>query len=427
MIGFSPAANLRAGIFADRNFRLIWSAATISAFGFYITDVAVPLLAIDRLHASAFEVGLIRVVEQLPALLFGLFLGVLVDRVYKRKLLVLSDVIRSLAMVAIPVAAATGHLHLGIVLAVVFIVGSFNLLFDIADGSFLPIMLGRERLIEGNSRIEASYSLAQLGGPAIGGALVSLITAPYALLVTAITLFTSAGFIRQIDTVEPVPVVPARGSVLSDIRSGLGYLLRHPLMRPVVLAGSGMNLFGFMFLAVYILYMKRDLEISDFQVGMVFAIGGLGSLIGTVMTPRFTETVGVGMTTVLGAVGFGLTGMLVPIVVLVPEYAFPLVVAAEFLQYLCFMPFFLNALTIVQLQSPDHMRGRIMSSRKFLTWGMQPVGSLIGGLLGSVISLPLTLAVSEFGMLAVGIWLATTPIRHLRTIPEMEGAHLNGV
>ena len=422
MLGRNPFTRLRGGLFADRNFFLIWSAASVSAFGYYITDVAVPLLAIDQLDASAFEVGLIRVVEQAPSLLFGLFLGVLVDRVRKRQLLIWSDVIRSLALLAVPIAAATGHLSIALLCAVVFVMGTFNLLFDIADGSFMPIVLGRERLIDGNAKVEASYAAAQLGGPAVGGALVSLLTAPYALLVTAVSLFTSANFIRKMDTVEPAPVVAEKGSVLRDIRSGFRFVMQNQLMRLVILAGAGMSFFGYMFLAVYILYMKRNLGISDFEVGLVFALGGLGSLIGTTLTPTINNRIGVGPTATLGAVLFGATGMLIPLAALRPDEALRLVFAAEFLQYLFFMPFFLNALTIVQLQSPDALRGRIMSTRKFLTWGVQPFGSLAGGITGGLISLPWTLALSEFGMLAVGIWLAITPLRHMRVIPELEGA-----
>ena len=192
-----PRRRERTGLLANHNFMLLWAASTASAFGYYITDVAMPLLAIEELHADAFEVGLIKVVEQLPALIFGLVLGVLVDRVRKRQLLMLSDVVRSIALLAIPIATFTGHLSLAIVCVVAFIMGSFNLLFDVSYGAFIPAVVGRDRLAEGNSKIEASYASAQLGGPAIAGALVSLLTAPYAILVTAVTLFTSANFIRQ--------------------------------------------------------------------------------------------------------------------------------------------------------------------------------------------------------------------------------------
>ncbi len=421
MAGWNPFARLRTGLFGDHNFRMLWMAATVSAFGYYITDVAVPLLAIDQLHASSFDVGLIKVVEQAPSLLFGLFLGVLVDRVRKRQLLIISDVVRSLALIAVPISAAFGHMSLALLLAVVFIVGTFNLLFDVADGSFIPIVLGRDRLVDGNAKIEASYASAQLGGPAIGGALVSLLTAPYALLVTAISLFSSASFIRRMKVEEHPVVIEGRPSVMKEIKEGLHYLWGNRFMRPVILAGAGQNFFGFMFMAVYILYMKKELGVSDFQVGLVFAIGGLGSLIGTLITPRLNGRFGIGPMLVAGNLLFGVTGMLIPLAILVPGWSLWLVLAAEFLQYMCWMPFFLNALTTVQLQSPDAMRGRIMSTRKFLTWGVQPFGSLAGGILGGVFSLVGTLALAEFGMLAVGILLLLNPIRGMRSIPHIEG------
>jgi MFS family permease len=420
MAGWNPFARLRSGLFGEHNFRMLWMAATVSAFGYYITDIAVPLLAIDRLHASSFEVGLIKVVEQAPSLLFGLFLGVLVDRVRKRQLLILSDVVRSAALLAVPIAAAFGHMSLALLLAVVFIVGTFNLLFDVADGSFIPLVLGRDQLVEGNSKIEASYASAQLGGPAIGGALVSLLTAPYALLVTAVTLFSSASLIKRMDVPEHPVVIENRPSVMHDIKEGLRYLWGNRLMRPVVLAGAGQSFFGFMFMAVYILYMKRELGISDFQVGLIFAFGGLGSLIGTLVTPRLNQVFGFGPVLVAGNLLFGLTGLLIPLAIFVPSWAVWLVLWAEFLQYMCFMPFFLNGLTTVQLQSPDSMRGRIMSTRKFLTWGVQPFGSLAGGILGGIVSLAWTLAISEFGMLAVGLVLLLNPIRSYRSIPHLE-------
>jgi MFS family permease len=420
MAGWNPLARLRSGLFGDHNFRMLWGAATVSAFGFYITDVTVPLLAIEELNATSFEVGLIKVVEQAPALLFGLFLGVLVDRTRKRQLLILSDIVRSFALISVPIAYAFGHLSLALLLAVVFIVGTFNLLFDVADGSFIPVVLGRDRLVEGNSKIEASYASAQLAGPAIGGALVSLLTAPYTLLVTAITLFSSASLIRRMKVEEHPVVVENRPAVMHEINEGLRYFWGNALMRPVILAGAGQNFFGFMFMAVYILYMKRELDLTDFQVGLVFAFGGLGSLIGTLVTPRLNDVFGIGPVLVAGNLLFGLTGMLIPLAVLAPAWALWLVLAAEFLQYMCYMPFFLNGLTTVQLQSPDSMRGRIMSTRKFLTWGVQPFGSLAGGILGTVISLVATLALAEFGMLAVGILLLLNPIRSMRSVPHLE-------
>jgi MFS family permease len=417
MVGQSIALRARAGLFGDRNFRLIWSAATVSAFGYYVTDIAIPLLAIEQLDVNSFEIGLIRVVQQLPNLLFGLFLGVLVDRTRKRPLMVWSDIIRAIVLLAIPLAAFRDMLNLPIVLAVVFVVGAFNLLFDVSEGSFIPFVIPRDRLVEGNSKIEASYSTAQTAGPAIGGALVTILTAPYAVLVTAVGLIGSAGFLSRMTTPESQPHIDHERSVRQDIVEGLRFVRHHTLLRPILLTMIGQSFFGFVFMAVYVLYMKRNLEISDFQVGLVFAAGGVGSLLGTLATPALNNRFGIGPVMVAGNMFFGVTGLLIPLAVLIPEYAFPLVIVCEFLQYMGLLPFFLNAISLFQLVSPDEMRGRIMSTRKFLTWGVQPFGSLLGGILGGLITLPWTLAVGEIGLLAVAIWLCLHPIRSLRSVP----------
>ena len=413
-------SRFREGLFGDRNFRLIWGAASISAFGYYVTDIAIPLLAIDELNVTAFEAGYIRVIQQMPNLLFGLFLGVLVDRVRKKPLLIWSDLIRVLVLLIVPIAAFRDHLNLPLICVVVFFIGTFNLLFDIADGAFIPMVVPRDKLVDGNSKIEASYATAQMGGPAIGGTLVSIFTAPYAILITALTLISSAFLIRKTDIVEPVPHVEHETSVAADIKEGMKFVLHHPTLRRVTLTMLGHSFFGWIFLSVYVLYMKRDLEISDFQVGLVFAAGGLGALMGTLVTPAMNRRFGVGPVMVVGNLMFGVTGMLIPVAVLFPDHALPIVIVCEFLQYLCELPFFLNAITLLQMQSPDQIRGRVMSTRKFLTWGVQPFGSLLGGVLGGLVTLPWTLAIGEFGLLAVGIWLATTPLRAMRTVPERE-------
>jgi MFS family permease len=426
MVGQSIALRARAGMFGDRNFRLIWSAATVSAFGYYITDIAIPLLAIEQLDVNAFEIGLIRVIQQLPNLFFGLFLGVLVDRVRKRPLMITADIVRAIVLLAIPMAAFWNVLNLPIVLAVVFVVGSFNLLFDVSEGSIIPLVVPRSRLVDANAKIEASFSTAQTAGPAIGGALVSVLTAPYAVLVTALTLGGSASFLSRMTTHEPRPHVDQERSVRQDIAEGIRFVRHHAILRPILLTMIGQSFFGFVFMAVYVLYMKRNLEISDVQVGLVFAAGGIGSLLGTLTTPALNRRFGVGPVIVAGNLFFGVTGMLIPLAVLVPGYAFPLVIICEFLQYLGLIPFFLNAISLIQLEAPDHLRGRVMSTRKFLTWGVQPFGSLLGGVLGGLITVPWTLAVGEFGLLAVGIWLMFHPIRSMRSL-HVEGDGADGV
>ena len=221
-------------------------------------------------------------------------------------------------------------------------------------------------------------------------------------------------------TDEPVAHIDRERSVRQDIVEGLRFVRHHPTIRPLTINAIGLGYFGFVFMTVYVLYMKRNLGISDFQVGLVFAAGGLGSLTGTLITPWLNRRFGFGPTLVGSNLFFGATGLLIPLAVLIPERAFALVIVCEFLQYLGLLPHFLNAVSLIQMESPQQMRGRIMSTRKFLTWGVQPFGSLTGGILGGLITVPWTLAVSEIALLIVAIWLCLQPIRRLRAIPHLE-------
>jgi MFS family permease len=240
--------------------------------------------------------------------------------------------------------------------------------------------------------------------------------------VTAVTLGSSATLLGKMTTPEERPQIERGQSVRADIADGIRFVRHHPILRPILLTAMAQNFFGFVFMAVYVLYMKRNLGISDFQVGLIFAAGGVGSLIGTLLTPWLNRRFGVGPVLIASNLFFGVTGLLIPLAVLVPDYAFPLVIGCEFLQYLGLMPFFLSSISLVQHYSPDHLRGRVMSTRKFLTWGVQPFGSLAGGVLGGLITVPWTLAVGEIGLLVVAFWLLFNPIRSMRAFPVAEAA-----
>lgn len=412
----------RRGVFQVRSYRMLWVATTISVFGSHITEVAMPLLAVNTLDATSLQAGVIRASSQLPSLLFGLLIGVWVDRLRKRPLLFWADVIRAALLMTIPVAALWDRLNVPLLCVVAFGVGALTLLYDIAESALVPHLIPRDRLVEGNAKMEVSYTGAQTGGPAIAGVLVGLFTAPFAIFVDALSYLGSAFFVRKIDAVEP-PIAPSPpGSVRREIREGLAFTARHAVLRPILVTMAGVNFFGHMFLTVYVIYMKRDLGLSDLTVGLVFAAGGAGALIGALITEPLNRRFGVGPTMVAGQLFFGVTGLLIPLAVVVPEYALILVFSAEFLQYLGEMPFFLNAMTLVQSLSPDNLRGRVVSTRKFVTWGVQPFGSIAGGILGGLITVPLTLVVGEIGILAAAIYLLFNPIRRLRTIPAYEEA-----
>ncbi len=421
---FSPAIGspFRRGVFQVRSYRMLWVATTISVFGSHITEVAMPLLAVNTLDATSLEAGVIRASSQLPSLLFGLLIGVWVDRLRKRPLLIGADLIRGALLMSIPVAALWDRLNVPLLCVVGFGVGTLRLVYDIAESALVPHMVPRDQLVEANARMEVSYTSAQTGGPAIAGVLVGLFTAPFAIFVDALSYFGSALFVRRVDTVEPAIAPSPSGSIRTEIREGLDFTVHHTILRPILVTMTVVSFFGHMFLTVYVLYMKRDLGLSDVTVGLVFAAGGAGALIGALITEPLSRRFGVGPTMVAGQLFFGVTGLLIPLAVVVPDHALALVFAAEFLAYLGEMPFFLNAMTLLQSQSPDALRGRVVSTRKFVSWGVQPFGSIAGGILGGLITVPLTLVVGEIGILAAAIYLLRNPIRALRTIPAYEEA-----
>lgn len=185
-----------------------------------------------------------------------------------------------------------------------------------------------------------------------------------------------------------------------------------PVLRALAGCSAVSNLAGFAFLAVYIAFMVRDLGLSDVQIGLVFAIGGLGALAGSVLAGKCANRWGTGPTLIGAQLGFGLTGLLVPMAVLVPSVALPLVVAAEFLQWLMLLIYAVNAISLRQRLATDELQGRLHATFAFLTRGMQPIGSILGGLIASVIGLSLTLVVSEIGMLLSVLFLLWSPLRH---------------
>ena len=422
MSSLAISSPFRRGVFRIRSYRMLWIATTISVFGSHVTEVAMPLLAVNTLDATSLEAGVIRASSQLPSLLFGLLIGVWVDRLRKRPLLVWADLLRAALLLAIPVAALWDRLNVPLLCVVAFGVGALTLLYDIAEAALMPHVIPRDRLVEGNARMEVSYTSAQTGGPAIAGVLVGAFTAPFAILVDALSYLGSVLFIRKIDTVEPTIVPSPHGLLRAEVAEGLGFTLNHSILRPVLVTMAGTSFFGHMFLTVYVLYMKRDLGLSDVTVGLVFAAGGVGALTGALITEPLNRRFGVGPTMVAGQAFFGVTGLLIPLAVVVPDHALVLVIGAEFLQYLGEMPFFLNGMTLIQSQSPDNLRGRVVSTRKFVSWGVQPFGSIAGGVLGGLITVPLTLVVGEIGILATAVWLLYNPIRSLRTIPAYEEA-----
>ncbi len=413
-------------LWQNPDFLHLWIAETISQFGSQISIVAIPLLAVVMLHATAFEMGLLATVGSLPYLLIGLVAGAWVDRLPKRPLMIATDIGRGICLLVIPIAAAFGLLTFWLLLVVAFTVGVLSVFFNAAYSALLPRVVRRVQLTDANGKLLGSASVAQVAGPALGGVFVAWFSAPFTMLINAFTYFGSGWFIGKIRFRETVSTLHAPMCVPDrnrdrhlgrEIRVGVHALVSSPILRSITASTAMNNLAGYIFLSVYVLYMKDDLHLPDSGVGLVYAAGGVGALIGSVLASPLTVRFGAGRTIVWSSIAFGVGGVTVLLAILAPNHALPLVVFAEFAQWLALLIFNTNRIALRQALTPDRLQGRVAASSQVLTGGMQPIGSFLGGVIGSVWSVQAALLVGVFGMFLAFLFVWFSPTRDLQTLP----------
>jgi MFS family permease len=407
-----------ASLWRHREFLKFWAGSAISDVGSQVTVLAVPLIAALTLEATPWQMGLLSAAGSAPILLVGLFAGVWVDRVRRRPVMIATDLGRSALLLIIPLAAVTGALRIEILYAVLLLTGALTVLFDVANMSLLPSLVAPDRIVEGNTKLQSTSAVAQVAGPSVGGVLVNLMTAPFALLVDALSFLISAAFIARTRVAEATADTrDARAGVVGEITEGVRVVVGDRVLRALAGASATTILFGRVFMAVYVLYMTRVLGLSAMGVGLVFATGGVGSFAGSIVAERLARRFGPGPAMIGAQVAFGLTGMLVPLAVLVPSWALPMIVASEFAQWMAILVYYVNAISVRQAITPDRVLGRVNATMRFLAGGANPIGAVIGGTLGGLIGVPLTLVVASFGMLLGFLWLLLSPVRGLFAMP----------
>ena len=407
-----------AGLWRQPDFLRLWGAETVSGFGSQVSLLALPLIAALTLGASELQMGLLAAAGTSPFLLVGLIAGAWVDRLPRRPILIVADLGRAALLLAVPIAAVADALSLGLLVAVAVAVGVLTVFYNVAYVAYLPALVRRDQLVDGNAKLQASASIAQVAGPGLGGGLVGLVTAPFAVGLDAVSFLVSGLLLSRIRTPEPPPPPRARQTrIWAEIGEGWRVVVGHPLLRAMAGCSATTNFFGFLFLSVYVLYLTRDLGLSATGVGLVFAVGGAGALIGATVAAPAARRFGTGPTMVVAQFLTGVTGLAVPLAVLFPAVALPMVLFSEFAQWLTLLVYDVNALSLRQALAPERLRGRVNATARFLISGMQPIGALAGGLLGALIGAPWTLVVGVVGMtLSVG-WLVRSPLRTLREQP----------
>ena len=402
----------------DRAFLKYWTASAISDVGSQVTALALPLIGAITLNATAWEMGALTAASTAPILVLGLFTGVIVDRLRRRPVLIAADVGRALWLATIPLAAWLGMLSIELLIAVAFLTGALSLLFDIAHLAFLPALVGRAHLVEGNSKLEVTAAGAQVVGPGLGGALIGAIGAPVAVLIDAVSFLVSGWLIKQTRAEEAPRPAASAASVWGDVHEGLRTVLTSPILRALMGCSATFNLFMRMFMAIYILFMTRDLGLGPVGIGFVLATGGLGSLAGALVGAPATRRFGFGPVIIASVAAFGLLGLCLPLAVVFPRAALVLVVISEFGQWMAILVYYVGAITVRQAMTLDRLQGRVNATIRFAAGGVMPFGALLGGVLGGIIGLPLTLVVAELGALLALVWLVFSPVRTIRSLPE---------
>jgi MFS family permease len=399
-------------------FRNFWLGQTISVFGDQVTLLAVPIVAVLALHAEAAQMGLLTAVGLLPHLLFSLPAGVWLDRVQrKRRLMILADLARALVIVSVPVAYALGLLTIAQLFVVTFLAGSLAVAFDIAWNTLFVAVAERDEYVQANSLLNGSRSLAYVGGPSIGGGLIQLFGGAYAMLADALSFLASAFFLRRTVAREP-PVEVQTDSLRRQLASGLRFIFGDPIMRPTLLSVATVNLFNFGFQALFILYVTTYLGVQPGPLGLALGAGAVGGVSGAVLAGRIGRRIGLGRAFTLGVVLFPAPLILVPVVTGSLAVVLAMLFTMEFLAGLGVMILDINVGAFMQARTPDRIRGRAMGAFRFINYGIRPVGALLGGVLGDAIGVRETLFVVTIAALTGVLWLVGSPIIGLRDMPE---------
>ncbi len=412
---------LRRGLWRDPDFLRLWSAQTISSFGSLTAGLVLSFLAINTLDATPFQLSLLGLSGLVPAFLAGPLVGVLVDRVRRRPIMIASDVARAMVAGAIPVAALTDTLGMPLLYVLAALMSVLSLSFDVANRAHLPWLVSRSQLTEANSRLTGAGSVVEAAAFASSGLLVRLLTAPFVFVITSLTFLWSALFVSRIEKPEPRPDDhEARLPVVTEIVSGFRFVATTPLLRAVLGSAFVFNLFTSMLGTLYVLYVLREIGFSEAISGVSFALGGVAALGGAVFTGRITRRLGVGNAMVAALVVIALATLLVPLSTEATLLAFALILAQQFFGDSAWTVYEIAETSLVQAGAPDRWQGRVQSILRMTQFGGQLLGTLAAGVLPFVLSVRETMVVASVGVALAALPIVLSSVRRLRDIPVID-------
>ena len=410
---------------ANPDFRKLWAAQAVSGFGARITREGLPMMAVLALAASPAQLGVLAALSTAPALVVGLAAGGFVDRTRRRGVLIAADLVRAAVLLTLPAAAILGVLSIWQVYAAAALVAGASVLFDIADHAYLPGLIARDQLTEGNARLSATESVAEIAGPALAGLLFQWLTAPFAVAVNAVTYAVSALFLRAIRKPEPEPNrsgPPAHWR--QDIAAGFRIAWLEPRVRPLLLMTAASALFGSFFAALYVVFALRVLHLTPALLGFTIAAGGVGALAGALLAQPIARAVGVGQAIVLTLAGGAISALMIPLAPANPTAGTAFLVAAQVFGDALSTASLILAASLRQSLLPQAALGRVGATFHAAGGGMAALGALAGGAIGGALGPREALFAATLGLILVPLIGLFSPLRQVRIMPtdgEVQG------
>ncbi|MGH3416445.1 MAG: MFS transporter [Actinocrinis sp.] len=413
-------AAVRPGLWRHHDFRLLWGGQTISEVGSHVTELALPLVAVVVLRAGPFEVGLLSAAVTVAYLLVSLPAGALVERRRKRRVMLWCDAARLIVIGSVPLASALHVLTLGQLYGVALASSVLSVFFSVAYPAYLPTLLARDQLVDGNGKLGASQSAAQIAGPGLGAALVGLFGAAAALTADALSYLVSAAGLLAIHTEEPGTSHAADGArptttLRAQIRAGLTYLVHEPILFKGVLWSGSANFFVIMVESLGPVFLIRTLHVRPAYVGLLLGLGAVGGVVGALMSGTLSRRLGSARVCWLAMTVFALPGLLIPAA---RPGDWVLLFAVGWMSWtfsatVCSV----TLLSYRQAACPPDLLARVSASARWINWGTLPLGGVVAGILGATLGVQATLWIAVIGGCASGLWLYFSPLRRMRDLP----------
>ncbi len=407
----------RRSLVRHADFRRLWVGDALGQLGAQLTALALPVLAVRDLGASEWQMGLLTAAETAAFLVIGLPTGAWVDRMRKRRVLIVADLVRAATLAVVVALALTGHATMPTLYAGALVISAATVFFDVAHQSYVPGLVGLAHVGEGNAKLQATQSVAQVAAPALGGALLRVVAAPLLIAVNALTYLVSALAVGRIRQVETLPPPEHRRPLREEIAEGLGFVLRQPLLRRIVACTALGNLFGAVSGSLLVLYALRDLGLDEAAYGTVLSASAVGGLLGAVTSDRLVRWVGEGRVIPLAALAFAPATALTPLAAALPVPPQVVLVAAGALLSFAVVVYNVAQVSFRQRVCPPLLLGRMNASVRFIVWGTSPLGGLLGGWLGHAWGVLPALWVGAAGTLLAALPVLLSPLLRMRELP----------